>query len=506
MPRGNWGRVLPAALLLASLGLVGCAGPRVNLRPLYFRETRPCPERPEQLVTTLEVLHPLFGMESGAGRHYHVVRPFYSYESEGAGATHCLQYLWPLGLQMGRRGASWLHRLWPLFQYSKTHRFSTGEEAVHGMLFPIIFWGRRPNEAPYGALFPVGGVTHGLLGDTFSFVLFPIYSYYQQGSYVRHNVLWPFLGWGGTPDGRQKTLRLWPLYVNKRETDSYSHHYLLWPFIRWGHQQWQGREGPLRRRYSAFHPLFSAQSTRDADGNVLAWQRQILLLTLRHDTRERVAHRGWSALFSLIWSKTTPVKDDFRVFPFYWRTTYYHRGGRGSGEKWTRRRILWPILWVDHSTLEPEREKSGIVLAPFYWHYTTRHTGGRHAGRTGRRITLWPLLKWQKEADGSRHVRILSEIWPSTSEGFERNYGAFFDLFQYHSSVDGERETRALWRLYHHRRGPAGRYLSLAGLFSYDGVGDAGADGRKSVSALFGLVKYYWGDAESRWRLLYVPL
>ena len=493
---------------LAVLGtpLIGCASPRVNLWPIYFQETRKSSTAPDRPVTSIEILYPFIAIELDGNRHYHALRPLYNYESNEVERSHRLQYLWPLGLQAGKEGDRWIHRLWPLFQHSKIARRQSGEEVAHGFLFPLIFWGRRPPEGSYVALFPLGGVTHGLLGDTFSFVLFPVYSYYRYHEYVRHNILWPFFSTGGTPDGKRELLRLWPLYVHRRQTDTYDHHYLLWPFLRWGSQQWRTRDDQYVRRYFAFHPFYSIWTTRDSDGKAVAYQRHTLSFTRRVDTRERTKEKSWSLLWSLIRRGSSPQKHEFRIFPFYWQTAQYPRWARDSGQRRTRFRILWPFIWLDVNTMREDAKDTNFLVVPFYWHYTRHYTDGQYEGRTRRSVTLWPLMTLQKEPDRSSHFWIASHGWKDATGGYKRNYRPFFDFFQYHRHPEGEKEIRILWRLFHHKCGPSGTYASLPLLFTYDSIGDEGADGEKSCSFLFDLIKYCWSEKGRRWRLLYIPL
>ena len=126
------------------------------------------------METTVEVLHPFFSLEKGARSYHYALRPLYNFESDrGEKKTHRLQYLWPLGLQSSKEDDLWLHRFWPLFLHTEKTKFFTGERAVHGFVFPLAYWGYKPPQGRYFALFPLGGVVHGLLGDTFSVVAFP---------------------------------------------------------------------------------------------------------------------------------------------------------------------------------------------------------------------------------------------------------------------------------------------------------------------------------------------
>ncbi|MDP6438587.1 MAG: hypothetical protein QGH74_03035 [Candidatus Brocadiia bacterium] len=487
---------------------VGCAGARVNAWPLLFRETRLQDGEP---VTTVEALYPLLAFERGAGRSYHALRPLYNYERLSADGSSRVQFLWPLGLVGSRANDRTLWRLWPLFQHITTTRRNTGEKTTHGMIIPLVFWGRTPEEGPYFALVPFGGVTHRLMGNTCAFVAFPLYNYYRLGEYKRHNVLWPLLSWGGTPDGKRRLLRLWPLYVRDRlenpDGRSYEHNYVLWFLLRWGQQAWGPPGRQHERRYVSVFPFYADQAVRDSSGELLAHRRRYFLFDQSYDNREKKEGKGWSLLFGLIKFSRSEEADEYRILPFYWRHTRYPPGGRESGRKWTRSRIPWPIVWRDVDTVQPGRRVANLVVAPFYWHYTSTRQGDEGAVDKERKVTLWPLFTVQAQTDGEWDLWLLSHGWHDASEGFKRNYRAFFDLFQFHRRASGEKETRLLWRLYHHKRGPEGRYLSVPALVSYDSIGDDGADGQKSWSVLFGLLKRTWQeDGPRRWRLFYIPL
>jgi len=496
-------RSVAAAAALLCVVLVGCAGPRLNMWPVYFQETQQVGDDPGQRVTTVEIAYPFFSLSKFAQRYWFAVRPLFNYESNAGEDSHRLQYLWPLGLQKGEGERRWYHILWPVFMHTRAQRPS-GEKQTHGFVFPLVFWGSKAPEGVYFALFPVAGVTHGLVADTFSFVAFPLYSYFRQGEYRRHNIAWPFFTIGGTPDGRQKLLRIWPLYVHSSREGAWDHHFLLWPFIRWGSQQWSAGDRQYRRTYSVFHPFYLFERTHDAEGKLVAYRSKAILGTKSWEERDGEEYRSWTFLWTLMRDTEAPRKTERAFIPFFWWTKQYP-GGRESGRTWTRTRLLWPIVWVD-SRVEADRKDTAFILAPLLWHYKTRYTAGDSAGKTDRRITLWPLVTWERQHDGAWRLNLLSSGWRDRSEGAKRNYRPLFELFQISSDPQEGKETRLLWRLYHHKRGPRGRYLSFGPLATYDGIGDAGAEGRKSFSCLFGLVKYYWREEGSHWRILYVPL
>ncbi len=511
LPSGTYGAVLRrvcslACALLAVLSAAGCATGRVNLWPLYFHETRLIEsEQGPQRVSTTEALYPFFEAHTGDEERWHAVRPLYNAQRDADGELR-VQYLWPLGLFLDDGDTERHFRLFPLWGWHRTWSSSAGKTSVHAHLLQLIRWGSDARYGPYFAMIPLAGVTHGVIGPTWSFVLFPLYSHYRRGDYVRHDLPWPFLGYGRTPAGKAKMYRFWPFYVFQRQEQGnglYERRDLLWPLFRWGKVDGGGR---FYHRVFVAVPFFSTVRTYDRDDDLVAHRTGVLGFYRAHDSRERKQQSGTAALWSLFKNARSPRKEEFRILPLYWRTVHYRDGRSEPENSWRRTRVLWPILWIDSDRLDPEVHHKGLVIAPFYWQHTDIRKPGEPEQTVGRRITLWPLATWEREFDGGTHFWIASHGWKDLSGGYKRNYRAFLDMFQYHSSPNGARETRVLSRLYHHRRGPGGRYLSVASLFTYDSTAEVVGEPGSYVSVLFGLVKYSWRGDRARWRLLYLPL
>ena len=487
-------------LVLTALfvGAGGCATERINGWPLFFQEREAPADAAAGESTWTEVLYPFFGAEASEGRSYHAVRPLYNAESREGEGFFRLQYLWPLGLQYSRAGDTWQHRLFPLFNHVTRWRLLSGEKSTAGFVFPLFWWGRRPQSGPYFAVFPLAGVTKGVLGDRWSFLLFPLASVYRHKDYRRYDFLWPLITYGRAPEGKRRVFRAWPFYVYNYNEGRWRRHYVLWPFLRWGTEN---EGGKYVHRYFGLFPLYAQKVAYDEEGNAVAWQKQRVLLTTRRDTRPRKERWGWSALFTILRYDRATKRDELRIFPFFWKRTWYADGEKAPESSWTRYVAPWPLIWVDAGSREEGERERNFILAPFYWQYNRRYFEDGAPAGSSRHVTLWPLATYRRERDGARHFWILSHGWHDAPEGYKRNYRAFFDLFQYHSSALGERETRLLWRLYHHRRGPDGRYLSLGPLFTYDGEGK-----KTGLSVLFGLVAYEKEGQGGRWRLFYYPL
>jgi len=288
----------------------------------------------------------------------------------------------------------------------------------------------------------------------------------------------------------------------ERSYGFYERYDVLWPLVRWGTLD---RGGRYRHSVTVVVPFYSSVKTRDRDGRLVAHRTKVLGSGSERDTRPGHEASGWSALWTLLRKRTGPKSDELRLFPLYWRTRHYATTRKDPEHATTFVRVLWPLVWLTWRQLNPAHQTFSTVVAPFYWQHSDRYAGADGTVRTGRRLSIWPLFTWERGPDGDRHFWMLSRTFPDITGGYKRNYRPFFDLFQTHRYADGERETRLLWRLYHSRSGPHGRYLSLASLFTYDGTGEVAGQRGKYVSLLFGLIKYSWTAEAARWRLLYIP-
>jgi hypothetical protein len=480
--------------------------------PLYFHEVRrvPTPEGPK-VVRTTEVLYPIFTREATEEGSWYAVRPLYNYDYKAAKDQHRVQYLWPLGLHFKDRDKETHSRLFPVYEYERIWVPSSQRYSVHAHVLELIRWGNDDQWGPYFAIFPLGGVMHDVLGDTWSFVLFPLYSHYRQGNYVRDDFPWPVLGYGRTvsglqgPPAKRRMYRFFPLYAYQRAEGPgqlFVRHDLIWPLVRWGRVD---RGGDRYFTILAVAPFYSGVETRDRSGKVLDRRMSVLGVSFGHSGTGTERTGGWSALWSLFRGTSESKVDESRFLPFYWRRIYYPDRQNHPELRWKRVWAPWPIVHLDSDQRDPKHWGGGVVVAPFYWQYSDTYFQENQPPRERLAITLWPLWTWERTADGGHHFWILSHGWRDLTQGFKRNYGAFFDIFQYHHTPQ-EREVRLVDRLYHQRGTPQGHYFSLAFLFTYDGTGEVVGQDGSYISFLFDLVKCSWTEKGHRWRLFFIPL
>ncbi len=484
-PRHTW---ILGIMLFTAVYLNGCAGTQRDTWPILHSEQ--IIDAEGRKVKKHEVLYPFIETRRAPDYNYLTIRPLADYESSEDTAVKRLRFLWPLGLFYHQQDRSKLYRFWPVFQHSRTEDFFTGQSTTHGWVFPVIFWGHKPDQGRYGGVLPVLGRTYGLLGDEFSWFLFPLSSRFRQGQYVRYDVLWPFFSYGSIPEGDSQVVRAWPLYVRKSKEESHEHNYLLWPFFRWGKEHWETVGGAQRRRdYAAFHPFYASQTVVDEENEELSRQRQILFYNRHHDNRwDDEEYRRWSAFFSILRRQYTDSVDETRVFPLYWRSKRFLSGSENPEHSVENYRYLWPVFWHTKDRSLPDKERSYSVFAPILWHYSTNYY---EEDVTEHRTSLWPLFTLKYGRPNSLSFYILSHGWGEPDSGYKRIYRPFFEFYRYKREPDGSRITRLLWRLYYHERGPEGRKLSVPLLFSYESsLSEETESFQRTFSFLRGLLQY----------------
>jgi hypothetical protein len=493
LPFNRRSAALAAALALALLAGCTSTGP-VELWPLYRAERNPGgSEQGDPATRTYEALYPFFSARNTPETRYHALRPLYNWEAATDGSFRQCQFLWPLGLYRYREDREKTFRILPLFHQGSARSTVNDQWQTRGFVFPLIIWGQARPGGCYFAAFPLGGVVRNLVVDRFRFVLFPIWSQVNDKDYSRHDVLWPVISWGGTPDGRRRILRLWPFYVHKRKTGEWERNWILWPFVLWGREALDTR---YPRSYAGLFPLYVGKVSRDLEGETVAYDRRVLyfLFVRRKDTRPEHKLSAVAILWPLTNFECGPGRREIRIFPLYWQTDRISPDD--TGYLWSRHRILWPIIWIDRDRRPLDHTARDIVVAPFYWDHAREWNDLSRE----REITLWPLYTFKRDRDGGVHHWLMSFGWHDVTKGWKRNLRAFFDIFQYHSETDGSGSVRLFWRLFSTEHHGPWRRTEINPLFTWERD-----EGYRRWSCLFGIIAREKAGQKRRWRIFYIP-
>jgi hypothetical protein len=491
---------IPALAACVAFGLAGCATNKVELWPLFYYEKDPASVEPVKgAEANTHVLGPIISVQNSPERHYHAVRPLWNYEEKRDGSFEQAQFIWPLGLYRKDGDMEKLVRFIPIFHHGGKRSTVTGDWETQGFVFPLAYWGRvRKGEkhgGRYFALFPIGGVIRQLFVDRFRFVLFPIWSQTNAGEYSRHDVLWPIVSWGGTPDGKRRVLRVWPFYVHKHKRGFWEQNWVLWPFVLWGKEDLNSR---YPKRYWGFFPFYVSKYSEDKDRNTVAYDRRVLyfLFVRRKDRRTKHELSSWAILWPLTNFEDGVKRNETRIWPIYWRTDYKGKGKEPYAMR--RYRVLWPIIWVTRDKRKDDVTARDILVVPFYWDYAKKYADKTRS----RSITVFPLYTFARDKDGSVHHWVVSHGWKDVTQGWKRNLRALIDLFQWHRWADGRRHLRILWRLveYHRDKREDMRRFELNPFFTVERHKQYGR-----WSCVFGIIAREKRGERRRWRIFYIP-
>jgi len=314
--------------------------------------------------------------------------------------------------------------LWPLFT---SHRdwwrclfFIHEQSNDKGWQFDLLpfFWVGREEENVYGGLFPLYGThPHVLFLDRLSFVLWPLYTRYENlpRNLTTHAVLWPFFHW--RDDG---SFGVWPLYVSNHQRESF-HQTALWPLVTWANYE-EDRDtagagsswmvwplyGQVKRRRESQHlflpPFFSYARTFS-----------------KRNEEEGVRVRAPWPLFEY---ERTPRRTRLSVFPFYERLDHHTYASKSSTSSITR--FGWKLV-----ELYPDETR----VFPFW---VSRSDGSY--------FRLWPFWETTRGEDGAESTRVLSLFPIRHVPAVDRNWAKFWTFYE-SRALSGETRHSLFWGL-----------------------------------------------------------
>jgi hypothetical protein len=347
------------------------------------------------------------------------------------------------------------------------------ESRYRTVVFPLLFWGRDPNEEPYFAVFPLGGRVHDILRrDRIVFVLFPLYAHSTVGEMETTDVLWPVFSRSEGPDVSR--WRVFPFCGKSVKAGRWSKTFVLWPIWTSAHYDMPGEKGGGFVLFPLFgHVELPDQETWMAVPPFFRWSRAA-------DRRE--VNCPWP----FFQYARGPV-DKLYAWPLW---------GRKSAPGLRSTFALWPVFsWAEIE--RPDERIERFMALPLVFHERVASSG---VGVKSRHFKLWPLFSYHRQGD-SRQFRTLA-LWPGKGTGsIERNYAPLWTLYS-SRRVEEERESELLWGLYRHRRGPDGGRVSVFPLFSLRRAADGAA--QREWSVLLGLAGYRRRGPERTYRLLYL--
>ncbi len=368
-------------------------------------------------------------------------RPFfYMVEDREKDSTE-LDFLYPLATYDRREEDRRFQFLIYLLSYESNQKPS-GFQEKEFTLFPFIFTkSAEEKEKSYFALFPVyGRIKDKFLRDEINFFLFPLFLQTKKGEATNYSFLWPFFGYY-TGNG-QEGFRLWPLFGYRKvvgengRSPLLDEKFALWPIYLSRQITFHGEE----IRFFSIFPLYSGFESPDRTQDTYLWP----LFNRIVDKRKGIER--WDVPWPII-NFTRGKKQENRVFPFYASEI------DGKDEEGF---FLWPLYRYYNITLEDHRRTRKTILLFLY--SDIKEEPIIEGGRDGRRIDLWPLFSYERDAEGNRSFHLLSILEPflSNNEGIERNYSSFWRLYEWERDSEGREVSSFLWNTYRREVGKEG--------------------------------------------------
>lgn len=446
--------------------------------------------------STLFTLWPLLDYRSAPAAEYRSINsfgPLIKYESKGAETEYALRPLFYRAVDDA--GSSQMEVLYPLYSSKVTpdstrlnvlqllsYDFGTRESGSSDKfyLFPFLFYGDDPDRGRYSAFFPFSGNLKGWFGrDEISFIMFPLYGRTQKEKQQIDNFLWPFFA---RIDGENESgYKIWPLYGQSEKTGHYRKKFFLWPVF-FAEDVDLDTENPVRKR--AAFPFYLSINSAESSYQSILWP-----FFSRQEDKVRQSTE-WNFPWPLVRRTQGETRYGFRALPFHSDETV-----EANRKRW----YLWPVYKIAETRTEKFERRRDRVL--FFLYSDTREQIFE-TGRQKRRIALWPLFGYTRQA-GVSHLHVLALLEPifPDNPGIERSWAPLWRLYQQKWDQAGNGVISLFWNLYWQEKRPQALAWELFPLAEYRSDRNEGTD----FSLMKGLLHFH-ADRDGRsLRLFFLP-
>lgn len=441
---------------------------RVNVEPLFFLRT--------DKTEDIEGLGPFFSYSLDDRDETWAVRPLISYQRDRSTNVEEWQFLYPLGKYRLTPEEREIHFL-PLLSSRKELK-KPAEEGLEKRfdLFPV-FWGKTKKGESYGGVFPVyGRFKERFLRDEITFCLWPLYSRSHWEGNDKTTIIWPILSW--TTGEKEQAFRLWPLFGHEKRTGEYDRRFLLWPVFFYAKEDLDTE--PLTRKM--VFPLYVSETSATKNKKIVLWP----FFNYYKDTAND--YTQWDFPWPFI---QYGQSEDYRIRKFW---PFFNLKEKPNVYDFT---FLWPFYrYIREDLVE---DKSVKTTYRFLLINKSEKVVWPDEDKTESTVRLWPFFFAKASKDGSEILHFPALI-PITDEGFERNYGPIFRIYEYQRSKDGEEKSNLLWGLYRSNC-RADRCLKE---FSFLASWESSPE-QSRVTVLHGLFEYIRTTGRRALKLFYIP-
>lgn len=438
---------------------------RINISPFFFHNIEQ-----NGAVEEIQAAGPFYSYSASPRQKSWSLRPFLSYIRDREKNIEEWQFLYPLGKYRIAAGEKRSYFL-PLISGKE----QDGQEKFD--FFPV-FWGKTRAGEKYGGVFPVYGQwKERFTRDEITFVMWPLYSTAKWEGNKKTTILWPVISWTEGP--KEQAFRVWPFYGWEKRPGEYESHFYLWPVGHYSREDLNTNE-PLTKKM--IFPLYISETSVNRNKKIILWP----FFNYYHN--KLVGYKQWDLPWPFIQYARA---EDYEVKKFW---PLFTEKKKPNAYEFS---LLWPFYQYSLEDLpEDKAVRSTYRFLLISKAQTTVWPETNEKETVGR---LWPLYSLMTRRDGSEYLRF-PDIIPTADEGFERNYGPIFRLYEYEKDKKGNKRSKFLWGLYRHEETGVGSLTELSFLFSRKSAPDL-----TRVSVLHGLFEYLRTPAFKTLKVLYIP-
>jgi len=412
-------------------------------------------------------------------------RPFFHKTTKKRGDVKELEFIYPLASYKKRENFSWFQSLLFIFVYN-TEINPSGFKNKEISLFPFIFYNKEENpDNDYFAFFPLyGNLKNKFLKDEINFFLFPIYLRTEADGGISKNYVWPFIT---TYSGELEGFRAWP--IGGKRIDKFnksSNEFVLWPIYVKREKEFYGEHFYIK----SIFPFYSDAYIHGVSSRGYMWP------FYQHTINHNKGNERWDVPWPIFNITKGGKTNQTRIFPFYSKAVRNENDSDGY--------IMWPVYKYKNIDLETYRRTKKSLFLIIY--KDVKEEPLIEGARSQRKIDLWPLFTYKKDASGNKifHIFTIFEPFVSSNDRLYRNYSSFWRLFVWEKSGDNISRSSFLWNLVSSYKDDNSFIFDIRPifpLFNYSRQKD-----NKSWNILGGMIGFGNKDGRNILKFLYIPI
>lgn len=408
--------ILSVLVILCSAGHEGQAESSLNIWP-FWNEWTDAPGGSRQWQSMGPII---FEKEKADGTTVSGIRPFFvdiRNEEQDRKEFHSLYPLWSY------RSSKYSSQ-WSILSLIRSYRYKgQASEGRDFDIFPIIWYRKDPDpEKSYAGLFPFGGtIKNRMWADRIDWVMFPLFSRYENKGEVVYSHPWPFFrtqkgaGSGG--------ITMWPFYSHRYKEGVYDRKYAAWP-IYYHHQE--NLDQPVPTRKFGVLPFYSSVTAPNERSEHYPWP------FVGYVEKQNPEYWEHHYLWPLWLTAGGEKREEQRWLPFY----SHSRAQEPYQEK---RWYVWPILRMEHYEQQGLMVEKEQLLFFLFWNMKQRRIGEQD-GPMAQKTHIWPFSSTWNNGAGREQFQLLSpfEVFFPNNEAVRELYTPLFAL--YRKDIDREEE------------------------------------------------------------------